>query len=311
MSTRARVAVLGGLGFIGSHLARRLIREGNDVVVFDKLYATHDLVADILPQVTLVEGDLVRTDSLLNAIRDCTTVYNLIHTTVPVTSMMDPGYDVTTNVAGGVRWMDKLGETKVKTLVYVSSGGTVYGPPKFLPVTEDHPTDPQSSYGVTKLMLEKYTALYAARAGITWRIARPANAYGPGQRTTSSQGIIGIALERIKRGEPVEVWGDGEVRRDYIHVDDLVRAIAVLGNYLGPETVFNVGTGTATSVNEIIDLMGRAVDRAIRRVTHPAHAHDVPVNVLDISRLKRETAWQPHIPIADGIRRLVDEVQPH
>ncbi len=295
MSTRPRVAVLGGLGFIGSHLARRLVRDGCEVVVFDKLYATRDLVADLLTGITLVEGDLVRTDSLLDAIRDCSIVYNLIHTTVPVTSMQDPGYDIVTNVAGGVRWMERLPETQVKTLVYVSSGGTVYGPPRFLPVSEDHPTEPRSSYGITKLMLEKYTALFAERAGITWRIARPSNAYGPGQRTTSSQGLIGIALERVLQGEPVDVWGDGEVRRDYVHVDDLVAALATLGAYRGPETVFNVGTGTATSVNEILELIGAATGREVKRRTLPAHAHDVPVNVLDISRITRETGWRPAV----------------
>lgn len=309
MGTRSRSAVLGGLGFIGSHLARRLLEGGDEVVVFDKLYASRVLVRGFEDDLRIVEGDLARTESVLEAIRDCDTVYNLIHTTVPVTSMQDPAYDVTTNVAATVRWMSRLDETRVGTVVYVSSGGTVYGPPRALPVTEDHPTDPRSSYGITKLALEKYSALLAARAGRTCRIARPANAYGPGQRTAASQGIVAVALARTLAGEPVDVWGDGSVSRDYVHVTDLAHALALLGRYLGPETVFNVGTGTATSVREILALLGAAAGLEVRTRVHPARPHDVPANALDSSRLERETGWRPSIALPDGLKALVEHAR--
>lgn len=309
MGTRSRTAVLGGLGFIGSHLARRLLEDGDEVVVFDKLYASRALVSGFEGDLRIVEGDLARTESVLEAIRNCDTVYNLIHTTVPVTSMQDPVYDITTNVAATVRWMSRLNETRVETVVYVSSGGTVYGPPRSLPVTEDHPTEPHSSYGITKLAIEKYTALLTALTGRTCRIARLANAYGPGQRTTASQGIVAIALERILAGKPVDVWGDGSVSRDYVHVADLARALALLGRYQGPETIFNVGTGTATSVREILSLLGAITGLEVRIRPHPARPHDLPANALDASRLERETGWRPSIALPDGLKELVEHAR--
>jgi UDP-glucose 4-epimerase len=300
----SRVAVLGGLGFVGSHLCHALISRGNDVTIFDRLYSSRDLVSDIESRVRIIEADMARTDAVLAAIADCGTVFHLIHTTVPASSMADPGYDIETNVAATARWLTGLESTAVRKIVYVSSGGTVYGVPRRIPMDESHPTDPRCSYGATKLLIEKYLAMLCPPRGVTWRILRPANVYGPGQRIENAQGLVGVLLHRLSQGLPLEVWGDGETRRDYVHISDMVRALVEMLDYEGPENVFNVGTGASVSVNEIISLLSTILGAPIETIRGPAREYDVPDNALDASRLRKETGWLPGVKLEDGLRVL-------
>ncbi len=150
-----RISILGGLGFMGSHIGRELVNRGYFVRVFDKLYASHELISDFEDSVEIVEGDGSRPEDVLTAVADTDVVINLIHTTVPGSSMNDPSYDVTSNVAAAANWLQQLRPTGVRKILYFSSGGTVYGVPENIPITEDHPTNPINSYGITKLAIEK------------------------------------------------------------------------------------------------------------------------------------------------------------
>ena len=220
--------------------------------------------------------------------------------------MKDPAYDVTSNVANAARWLALLGESSLRKVVYFSSGGTVYGMPESIPITEDHPTNPLNSYGITKLAIEKYTAMHARRFGIDYSIVRPSNVYGPGQRLHYGQGVIGIMASRALRGEVLEVWGEGTDKRDYLFVDDLVSAIVKLLAYRGSFRVFNVSSGAGHSVLDVIAAL-RTHIKHFPEVRHlPARDFDVPVNILDSSRLKHETGWQPAIDFEEGMRRTVD-----
>ena len=187
---------MGGLGFIGSHLSRLLFYEGCSVRIFDKLYASHKLVADIEAQIEIEEGDAERPEDILKALRDIDIAVDFIHTTVPGSSMMDPVYDVQTNIVSHVGWLSQLHKTRLRRIIYISSGGTVYGIPRRNPLNENHPTEPICSYGITKLTIEKYVAMYAGIHGIDYRICRPANVYGEGQHLHVGQGVIGVFLEQ-------------------------------------------------------------------------------------------------------------------
>lgn len=301
-----RVVVLGGLGFMGSHICRELVARGYPLRIFDRLYALRTLVEDIADRVEIVEGDMALTDDVMNALSDADTVIHLVHTTVPGSSMKDPAYDLSSNVVASVSWLSRLHETKVRRLIYVSSGGTVYGPPQTNPIDETHPTDPISSYGITKLTIEKYVAMYAAMYGIDYCIVRPSNVYGPGQKLHIGQGVIGVLSDRALRGEPLEVWGTGESLRDYLHVEDLVNAIAGLVIYAGPHRVFNISSGVGHSVLDIIRILGDRLGFAPALLYKPDRGFDVPVNVLDSSRLYAETAWRPAIGLEDGIARTIE-----
>jgi len=301
-----RVMVMGGLGFLGSHICRALVARGYTVRTFDKFYALRTLVADIESELQIMEGDMSRTEDVLAAIGDAQMIINLIHTTVPGSSMRDPGYDVTSNVAATAKWLARLGETEVQRLFYVSSGGTVYGNPQTAPITEEHPTEPLSSYGITKLSIEKYLALYANSCGVEYRILRPANIYGEGQRLNIGQGVIGVMVDRALRGEPLAVWGTGKRLRDYLHVDDLVSAVMVLMDYQGAEHIFNISSETGRSVRDIIRALQLYGGLEVEVKYIPDRGFDVGDNVLSSARLRAETGWVPKVDFEVGIRRTVE-----
>jgi len=300
-----RIVVLGGLGFLGSHICRALVVRGYAVRIFDKLYALRKLVEDIETEVEIVEGDMSRPDDVLASIADAEIIIHLVHTTVPGSSMKDPAYDVSSNVLASVRWLARLGETRVRRLFYVSSGGTVYGNPQTQPITEEHPTEPVSSYGITKLSIEKYVAMYANMFSVEYRTLRPSNVYGKGQRLSIGQGVIGVMADRALRGEPLEVWGTGETLRDYLHVDDLVTAMVALLDYRGPHSVFNVSSGKGHSVLDIINTLRNHAGLRVEIKHIPDRGFDVAANVLSSSRLQGETGWAPEVELEAGIARTV------
>lgn len=298
--------VLGGFGFLGSHICRELVNNGYPVRIFDKSSAERKRIADIVSKVEIVEGDIAHPEDVLAALQGADTVFHLVHTTVPGTSMADPAHDVESNVAASVRWLSRLGQTTVRRIVFVSSGGTVYGTPQSNPITEQHPTNPISSYGITKLALEKYVALYALLAGVNYLILRPSNVYGEGQQLHSGQGVIGVLVDRALRGQPLEVWGTGESLRDYLYVADFVCAVRSLLSYTGSQRVFNVSSGEGHSVSEIVAILGRHLDRLPEVKYVPARSFDVPVNVLDSSLLRNEAGWKSRLKLEQGVARVIE-----
>lgn len=307
--TQTQVLVMGGLGFIGSHLIRLLCKQGYRVRVFDKLYATRHLIADIENKIEIVEGDAEKTEDILRAMHNMDVVIDLIHSTVPGASMTDSAYDVQSNVVSHVGWLSNLDKTAVKKIIYISSGGTVYGIPQENPICENHPTNPISSYGITKLTIEKYVTMYAGNQGIDYRICRPSNVYGEGQHLHVGQGVIGVFLDRALKATPIDIWGDGTVLRDYLYVEDMVQAIAGLIMYDGDKRVFNISSGRGHSLNEILDIMRRVLNLNPEVRYLPARRFDVPVNVLDHACVTRETGWSPHTDLATGMRYVFEYLQ--
>lgn len=309
MNEKPLITVLGGLGFIGSHICRELIARKHKVRVFDKHHTDRELIHDIEPHLEIVEGDILRPSDVLPAIADSDTLIHLVHTTRPGSSMDDPGFDISSNVVASAKWLMRLPETKVRRILFISSGGTVYGIPKTIPINEDHPTDPVCSYGITKLAIEKYLSMYASMFGVELCLLRPSNVYGEGQRLNVGQGVIGVMADRGLRGKPLEIWGTGESLRDYLHVDDMVAAVMLLLDYSGPMQVFNVSSGEGYSVLEIIAILKENLDLPVT-ISHMAdRGFDVPANVLDSSRLRNETGWEPQVDLASGIARSVDWVR--
>lgn len=304
-----RVLVMGGLGFIGSNLSRLLLAEGYQVRIFDKLYGSRHLISDIAEKLEIEEGDAKRPDDIVRSLEDIDIAIDLIHTTVPGASMNDPAYDVQSNVVSHAAWLSSIKKSKLSRIIYVSSGGTVYGIPQKIPIAEDHPTDPISSYGITKLAIEKYIALYANIQGIEYRICRPANVYGEGQHRHVGQGVIGVFLERYLKGQPIEIWGDGSVRRDYLYVADLVQGVVSLIKHRGTSRIFNISSGIGYSLNDIVALIRDELKMPVVVKYMTSRAFDVPVNVLDSSRIRLETGWQPQTDMVDGMHRVCDHLK--
>jgi UDP-glucose 4-epimerase len=304
-SNQKRVVVMGGFGFIGSEVCRALVSAGYPVRVFQKESSQPSRLGGIVKQMEVVRGDQCSPDSVIEALKDAHTVVHLIHTTVPGSSMSRPGFDLQSNVVALTGWLSLLGQTSVKRVIYVSSGGAVYGVAKTLPIREDHELNPICAYGITKMACEKFVAMYCKLAGVDYRILRPSNAYGEHQPTNRGQGVVGVLNDRIAKGEPLEIWGSGRARRDYIHVHDIATAVTAAVDYSGDERIFNVSTGVGSSVLDLIDAFRKRVPDLPPAKHLPDRGFDVPDNVLDNSLLRRELNWKPVISLQEGIDRVV------
>lgn len=304
LGSKSHILVMGGLGFIGSHLSRLLVKNGHQVRIFDKLYATKRLVADILDDIEIVEGDIEKPSDVLHALQDVDAAIHLVHTTVPGSSMQDPGYDVQSNVSSCTRWLPLLADTGLKKIIYVSSGGTVYGVPKSIPIAEDHPTDPICSYGITKLAIEKYIAMYANLIGIDYRICRPSNVYGESQQLGIGQGVVGVFLDNVLREKPIYIWGDGTSQRDYLYVEDAVSGISSLLGYKGKYRVFNLSTNKGYTLKDILSFIEKQSGFLPNINYLQARGIDVPINILNNDLITKETGWKPEIDMEEGLKRV-------
>lgn len=255
-------------------------------------------------------GDFLNPRALAPALEGAELVFHLVSTTLPKNSNDHPVYDVESNVLGSLRLLELCREQKVRRLVFVSSGGTVYGMPRTTPIAEDHPTDPISSYGIHKLMVEKYLALAHRLHGLDYRIVRPANLYGPRQRLDTAQGAVAVFLDQALRGEPIEIWGDGSVVRDYVYVADAVDAMLKVAAFEGTPRVFNLGSGRGTSLNELVAEIEKLLGRRIKVQHSGARALDVPANVLDASLAERCLGWRASTPLGEGLRRTCEWLRP-
>ncbi len=295
--------VLGGCGFIGSHVVERLLRDGHDVRVFDKSHIDESNIAPFRDRISLVAGDFTNVVDVYAALEDVDIVFHYVGTTLPQTSMENLAYDIETNVLAGVRLLEACLKNDVKRIIFSSSGGTVYGVPQKTPIPEDHPTDPICSYGVTKLAVEKYVALFGGLHGLDYRIVRYANPYGPRQRIHASQGAVAVFLGNVLENQPITIWGDGTVKRDYVYVRDAADATVRLATEEHPAGIYNVGSGRAASLNKLVDTIKKVTGRNVEVNYTEARRIDVPVNVLDIGKISAALGWRPETDLEEGIRK--------
>lgn len=301
-----KCVIFGGGGFIGSTVADRLIADGHSIRIFERPRVQPYRTFKESESVEWMTGDMQSVHDLHGAIAGTDAVIHLVSTTLPKISNDDPIYDVTTNVLATLQMLNVMRETGVKRILFISSGGTVYGAPKFVPITESHPTDPEVSYGITKLTIEKYLYLYDRLYGLRPTILRVANPYGERQRVETAQGAVAAFIRRALAGEAIEIWGDGSVVRDYLHVSDVANAFAEALPYTGDKIVFNVSSGVGTSLLELCSSIERVLGKSLNVNFLPGRKFDVPVSVLDNSLAKSEFGWKPQINLDEGLRRTIN-----
>jgi UDP-glucose 4-epimerase len=247
-----------------------------------------------------IEGQLGDYELIREAVEGVEVVYHLACTTVPSTSNDDLIYDVHSNLIDTIQLLESCVEFGVRKVVFASSVA-VYGLPKALPITEDHPTSPISSYGVVKLAIEKYLELFRYLYGLDYLALRISNPYGPYHNPMGHQGVVGLFLHRVHKGEPLTVWGDGSALRDYLYISDLVDALERAAEVESQERVLNVGSGRGTSLSKLLRLIAwtAGVQPAVEYL--PVRAIDIPASVLDISRARAELGWGPKTEVAEGV----------
>jgi len=301
-----RSLLLGGNGFIGSHLVDKLLAKGHSVRVFDK-YEEH--YRRPLAQVDYRFGDFGNRGLLPNILDGIDTVFHLINTTLPKTSNDDPVFDVQSNVIETLFLLEQCVSKGIKKIVFISSGGTIYGRPANLPVAEASSTEPECSYGITKLAIEKYLSLFNRLYGLNYTIIRPSNAYGSRQNPSGIQGVISVFLGKLAKNEPIEIWGDGEVVRDYIYITDLVAGIHKAAIIDTTDRIFNLGSGVGYSLNQIVDAMRTVTGMDVKIRYKDKRMFDVPKIVLDINKARELLSWTPCTPLITGIRETWDFIQ--
>ncbi|MEQ1766479.1 MAG: NAD-dependent epimerase/dehydratase family protein, partial [Methylotenera sp.] len=293
--------IIGGAGYIGTYLASQLISTGRQVTVLGRSSTPR---YDLPVGVDYVAGDFAQHELMSGLLDTHQEVIHMAYATVPNTSFENPLSDLLQNLPPTVQLFSEVAKRGVK-LVFVSSGGTVYGEAVELPIRETHQTKPISPYGVTKLTLENYAYLYAATQGLKFICVRPANAYGVGQRPFVGQGFIATAMASAMRGLPIRIFGQHGVVRDYIYVSDLASGIVSALEYGQLSETYNLGSGVGLKNLEVIELfepMMRKIGCVVNVENLPARAFDVKANVLDSNKLQEIAGWKPLVSVEVGLQ---------
>jgi UDP-glucose 4-epimerase len=277
--------VFAGSGFLGQHLTKKLIEKGHRVRSVSRTGWPRGQFQPWWAHVEWHSADL-GTKNAAPSLEGAELVFHLASSTYPSTSNVDSAFDLASNLVGSVRMLNSAVEYGVKRVVFVPSGGTVYGVPRQNPIPETHPTDPICSYGIHKLAIEKYLYLHRSLDQLDRVVLRVSNLYGEHQSLDRPLGAGFHFANHAVKGTPIDIWGDGSLRRDFVHVDDVVDALLRTITYRGPEYLFNIGSGRSVSLNELIQMIGNRLKRNYR----PARAFDVHENLLDIRRQQRNWA---------------------
>ena len=291
-----RAAVTGGAGFIGSHVVDALVERGDEVQVVDNLATGRR--ENLNPGATLHEQDIRDPLGSLFYEFEPELVVHLAAQADVGTSVEQPVLDAQVNVLGTLNVLE-ASRPHGAQVVFSSTGGAIYGECE-RPAREDDERRPLSPYGTAKLAAEEYLTTWNRLHGTRHVALRFANVYGPRQLAKLEGGVVAIFTDRLRAGEPVTIFGDGEQTRDYVYVGDVVRAVlAAIGRDGG---VYNVGTGAETSVNELFEQCRRVAGVDADASHAAARAGDVLHSVLDVSRSERELGWRPETPLAEGLR---------
>ncbi|MCI0472077.1 MAG: NAD-dependent epimerase/dehydratase family protein [Ignavibacteria bacterium] len=301
--------IYGGGGFIGSHLAEELLERGYNVTIFDKIKFSRENIESFIGKVRIIEGDFNNEHDLLSSLGNMDYVYHLVSSTLPASSNDNPVYDVESNLLSTLKLLQDIVKRKIRKIVFLSSGGTVYGVPEKIPVNENHPRRPLCSYGITKKVIEDYLYLFSYLHGLNYNVFRLSNPYGERQNPMYAQGVIPVFIKKLILGEEISVWGDGSVTRDYIYIKDAVKPLADSLRYTGNRKIFNLGSGKGISVNEITGIIQEVTGKKFKIKYLPGRNFDVPVNVLDIGLVKKEFGFEPSVNIADGVRKTYEYLQ--
>jgi UDP-glucose 4-epimerase len=300
----AKCLVVGGNGFLGSHIVDELVGLGHEVSVFDRFSSGSELFES--RGVRSLPGDYLDDDQLRVALRGQELLFHFVSTTTPATAQRDPITDIRVNVLRSVRLIELAVEAGVSRVYFASTGGAIYGDQDLERIPETARTMPVSPYAIGKQSIEGYLRYFHLNHGLESTSYRISNPYGPRQHPTKKQGVIAIFLQRIADGLPIEVLGDGSMVRDYIYAADAARMVTATVGTTPDHRVYNIGSGVGTSVKDIVELVRMTTGRTVlvdHLASPPTFVHR---SVLDIGRYSSEFGQPDFLPLTEGIRLTWD-----
>lgn len=293
------VLILGGTGFLGQNLAQYLGNRGYQIGILGRSMFPERKNGDFKFYLSTLK-DISNFNELVCGY-DC--IVHMVSASIPGKTI--PLLDLSEVIEPTIRLLDACVKQCIPKIIFFSSGGTVYGIPKSIPIKEDSSLCPISSYGVHKVALEKYFQFYSYSYGLNVQILRLSNPYGRYQKPFARQGLIATILGHYFLGEPIEIWGDGGDVRDYIYIDDVITAIEKTILYDGKECIFNIGAGKGYSVNQVISVIQDILGTPLMCKKVEARKQDVPCNILDIGKARRELQWRPNTSLENGITKMI------
>lgn len=299
-----KILVTGGAGFIGSNLVEELVRLGNRVTVIDNLVSGSKDNLVPFPEVRFIENDIRDSEAVMKAVEGNEIVFHLAASVGNKRSIDNPMTDASVNVLGTLNLLEAARKNGVCKIVVSSSAG-IFGELKTMPIREDHPLEPDTPYGCTKLCEEKLSLAYAKLYPLEVVCLRYFNVFGPNQRYDAYGNAIPIFVFRMLKGEPIYIYGDGEQTRDFVNVNDVVKANILAASASGVSGAFNIASGTSITINRLVELIlshgnGRSVIEHLGR-----RQGDVMHSLADISKAREILGYLPNVAIEEGLRKYI------
>ncbi len=299
-----KTLVTGGAGFIGSNLVQLLLKEGHDVTVLDNLSSGHRINLRPFPEVRLIIGDVRDPSIVEQGVNGVEVVFHLAASVGNVRSIEHPIIDAEANVLGTLNVLEAARRQGVRKIVFSSSAG-IFGELKTLPIREDHPVEPDSPYGATKLAAEKLCLAYAKLYDLEAICLRYFNVFGVNQRYDAYGNVIPIFAHKLVFSQPITIFGDGEQTRDFINVRDIAHANYLAGMSRGVSGAFNLGSGSRVTINELV----RQLESVSGLSTQTSHGNprrgDVRHSLADISAIRSAIRFEPQVELRDGLREYM------
>lgn len=295
-----KALVTGGAGFIGSNLVKQLLSDGHQIVVLDNLSSGYISNIMSFPDLHFIEGDIRNETAVAEAVKGCEVVFHLAASVGNKRSIDYPLHDADINVMGTLKVLEAARKAGVRKIIASSSAG-IFGELKTLPIREDHPVEPDTPYGSSKLCMEKECLAYSKLYDMEAVCLRYFNVYGPNQRFDAYGNVIPIFAFKMLRGEQITIFGDGEQTRDFINVRDVVQANIKSAMTYGVSGAFNTGSGDRITINSLVELIQNC--SGLRgNVEHGApRPGDVRHSLADISAARAAFDFAPVVPLQEGL----------
>lgn len=303
------IAIVGGHGFIGKNFCDFFLSLGYKVTLVGRNSGKREFPSTV----NSVDARVSDVAAICAAVKDSSCVIWLASSLIPGSHEASLELDFDSNIRPVIAYLQKADNGILKKFVYLSSGGTVYGnPSQPIPFREDDDTHPISEYGLSKLITENYIKFITQKSTFESYILRPSNVYGKYQNLNKPQGIIGFAFKSLINQSAIELYGDGKVIRDFVHVKDVAKAVlkCIDAPHLPSAThLFNVGNGQPFSIREIIDKISTITGMQVRTISRPARNFDCDYNVLSISKITNNLNWVPLMDIDHGLMEVWDWIK--